>query len=52
MEIKCLQCGYEFEFNGASKDDLGWHTTCPKCDGSFDIDIDMVVDAERQTNLE
>ena len=44
MKIECLQCGHEFEFNGASKDDLGWHTTCPKCSGSFDIDIDMVVD--------
>lgn len=44
MEIKCLHCGHEFEFNGASKDDLGWHTSCPKCEGSFDIDIDTVVD--------
>ena len=40
--MKCLQCGYEFEFMGASEDNLGWHTTCPKCEGSFDIDIDEV----------
>ena len=40
MEVKCLQCGYEFKFNGASCDENGWHTICPKCDGSFDVDIE------------
>lgn len=44
MEIKCLQCGHEFEFNGASKDDLGWCVVCPDCNGSFDLDIEIVVD--------
>lgn len=38
-KIKCLQCGHEFIFTGASKDELGWHTSCPKCTGSFDVDI-------------
>ena len=40
MEVKCLQCGHNFKFNGASCDENGWHTNCPKCDGSFDIDIE------------
>lgn len=39
MKIKCLQCGYEFELESASNDELGWHTICPECEGSFDIDI-------------
>jgi len=42
----CLQCGEFFELTGASKDMLGWHTACPECGGSFDIDIeDYVVPA-------
>ena len=40
MKVKCLQCGYEFELESASNDELGWHTTCPKCEGSFDINIE------------
>ena len=38
-KCKCLNCGFEFEFESASEDELGWHTTCPECTGSFDIDI-------------
>lgn len=38
MRLKCLQCGHEFE-GSISKDKLGWHSSCPKCQGSFDVDI-------------
>jgi len=36
--IICLQCGYEFKFVSASVDELGCHTVCPDCGGSFDIE--------------
>lgn len=36
--VKCLNCGEEFVARDLSKDELGWHTTCPKCKGSFDVD--------------
>ncbi len=36
----CPHCDTGFEFTGASKDNLGWHTACPDCGGSFDIDIE------------
>ena len=37
MKLKCLHCGYEF--NGSiEKDKLGWHSSCPKCECSFDVD--------------
>lgn len=37
MKLKCLQC--EYEFNGTVElDELGWHSSCPKCGGSFDVD--------------
>lgn len=38
MKLKCLNCGYEFE-GGISKDELGWHSSCPKCECSFDVDV-------------
>lgn len=42
-KIKCLQCGKEQDFLGASKDDFGWHTVCKGCEGSFDIDIENYI---------
>lgn len=39
IKIKCLHCEEEFELTGIEKDELGWHTSCPICGGSFDIDI-------------
>lgn len=48
MIVKCLQCGHEFELQGASRDTLGWCTTCPKCGGSFDIDIEDCLDNEEE----
>lgn len=38
MELKCLQCEYEFE-GTVSKDDLGWRSSCPNCGGSFDVEV-------------
>ena len=37
MKTICLQCGHEFK-RSYSYDDLGWHTSCPNCCGSFDVD--------------
>lgn len=38
MKLKCLQCEYEFD-GSISKDELGWHSVCPECGGSFDVDV-------------
>lgn len=38
LKCKCLHCEHEFE-GAASEDSLGWHTLCPKCGCSFDVDI-------------
>ena len=38
MELKCLQCEHVFE-GAISKDVLGWHSSCPKCGGSFDVEV-------------
>lgn len=38
MNLTCLQCGHKFE-DMISHDALGWHGACPKCGGSFDVDL-------------
>lgn len=38
MKLKCLQCEHKFD-GFISKDELGWHSACPKCGGSFDVDV-------------
>jgi len=46
----CPDCGEYIPVLSADKDELGWHTSCPKCKGSFDIDIEdyqmYVVDSD------
>lgn len=37
---ECLNCGEQNEVLSASRDELGWHTTCSHCGGSYDIDIE------------
>jgi len=37
--VICPNCGYEFHCNELSYDELGWHTTCPDCEGTFDVDL-------------
>lgn len=44
MKVQCLQCGHEFEMTEYYHDELGHFTVCPKCDGSFDVDIDELYD--------
>lgn len=39
MKLKCLHCEHEFD-GTATFDELGWHSSCPKCERSFDVDID------------
>ncbi len=34
----CLNCGHEFD-GTVEYDELGWHSSCPECGGSFDTDI-------------
>lgn len=43
--LKCPHCGCRFNLPayGASKDNLGWHTSCPRCEQSFDVNIESVL---------
>lgn len=38
MYLKCLNCSHEFE-GTISYDEQGWHSSCPECDSSFDVDV-------------
>ena len=38
MKLKCLHCEHEFD-GSISKDNFGWHSSCPKCECSFDVDV-------------
>ena len=38
-KVSCLHCEHEFVLESLERDKLGWHTGCPKCEGSFDVDI-------------
>ena len=38
MHHVCLNCGHAFG-GSISIDELGPHTSCPKCESSFDVDI-------------
>lgn len=38
-DISCLNCGFVFKLASVSKDELGWHTSCTQCQGSFDVDL-------------
>ena len=38
MKLKCLHCEYEFD-GTIAWDELGWHSSCPECGCSFDVDI-------------
>jgi hypothetical protein len=48
-QTECLNCGHEFELNGVSLDGLGWYTSCPACNSSFDITDRDVNEAVIQT---
>lgn len=43
-ELMCLQCGRTFltAADDVSVDELGPHTVCPYCKGSFDVDDEWV----------
>lgn len=38
MKLQCLNCYHEFD-GGISLDELGWHSVCPECGSSFDVDV-------------
>jgi hypothetical protein len=38
MKLKCLHCDHKFD-GTISYDKLGWHSSCPECDASFDVDV-------------
>jgi len=42
MKTSCLNCGHEFKVTKVFNDELGLHTTCPKCDSSFDVDVTLL----------
>ena len=50
MKLKCLHCDHEF--NGTvSNDELGWHSSCPECECSFDVDVfyeDLIMEQREQ----
>ena len=37
-EYTCPSCLHEFT-GSIDLDELGWHTSCPKCESSFDVDV-------------
>lgn len=38
MKLNCLNCYHEFD-GSITKDNLGWHSSCPECECSFDVDV-------------
>ena len=38
MKLSCLNCNHEFD-GRFFKDELGWHSVCPECGSSFDVDL-------------
>ena len=38
MKLKCLHCNNKYD-GTISYDELGWHSLCPKCGCSFDVDV-------------
>lgn len=38
MKLKCLHCDHKFD-GTISYDELGWHSFCPECGASFDVDV-------------
>lgn len=38
MNLVCMSCYHEFE-GSISYDELGWHSSCPECGCSFDVDL-------------
>lgn len=38
MKLQCLNCDHEFD-GTISRDELGWHSVCPECERSFDVDV-------------
>ena len=47
--MKSLCCGYEFDMRFVSKDNLGFCSTCPKCHGSFDVNMKQLSRPEFMT---
>lgn len=38
FELTCMSCHHVFE-GTISFDELGWHSSCPECGASFDVDV-------------
>lgn len=38
MKLNCLNCNHKFE-GRIFKYELGWHSICPECGSSFDVDL-------------
>lgn len=41
QKVTCLNCSHEFELNSWFTDSLGNHTTCNKCNSTFNIDVEQ-----------
>ena len=42
VSINCPHCGKQIFIDSIEKDELGWHTSCPECNGSFDVDLEEI----------
>ena len=40
LTVTCWQCWHAFKLRKIYCDDIGYFAVCPKCKGSFDIDLD------------
>lgn len=38
IHLTCLNCEHEFD-GDVSLDALGWHSACPECKSTFDVDV-------------
>ena len=43
ITTECANCGHIFDVDSISKDEMGWHTTCPVCKSSFNVDVTPIV---------
>lgn len=54
MKLKCLHCNNKFD-GTISYDELGWHSVCPECGASFDVDVPegkiLMLFADRETDF-
>lgn len=43
ITTECQSCDHIFDVDSISKDEMGWHTTCPNCKSSFNVDVTPII---------